>query len=120
MILLNFARKLDPISLELFKQMTGTKIDEQITLPIEATTIDEFISGFEKAALKLKLTDSELCADRIAINPSGNQIQMQVLAVYLFKKTGKLPMFIVTRAPAFGLSVRLEIQEVVDLQKWIE
>ncbi len=90
MILLNFARKLDPISLELFKQMTGTKIDEQITLPIEASTIDEFISGFEKAALKLKLTDSELCADRIAINPSGNQIQMQVSSGVFIQKDRKV------------------------------
>lgn len=120
MILLNFARKFDPISLELFHQMSGKKIDEQIMLPIEASTAESFITAWEKAAQKVNLTDEELSADRVVINPSGDIVQMQVLTAYLYKKTGKLPLIVVTRTGAFGLSSRHEIQEVIDLQKWIE
>jgi hypothetical protein len=119
-ILLNFARKFDPISLELFHQMAGRKIDEQVMLPLEAFSTADFMAAWDKAVIKLKLTDEDLSTDRVVINPSGNLAHMQVLVAVLYKKTGKMPLIVVTRTAAFGLSARSEIQEVVDLQKWIE
>ncbi len=117
MILLNFTRKMDSISLELFHQMTGLKISEQVMLPLESNSINGFISELDKAFQKVKLTDEELSSDRVVVNPSNNQNTMCALIAILKKKTGQMPYLMVTRPSAFGLSSRVELQEVIDLQE---
>ena len=120
MILLNFGKKMDTTSLEMFNQMCGQKITEQIMLPIDSSSTQGFMTELEKCFVKVKLSDEELGSDRVVINPSTNQYAMSVVMAYLLKKTGKLPYLIATRASAFGLSARMEINEVIDLQKWAE
>ena len=120
MILLNFNRKMDAINFEMFQQMTGYKITEQIMLPLEYSTLQGFIVELEKSFDRLKVTDAELNQDRIVINPSNNLYAMSILEAYLLHRTGKLPLLIVQRASMFGLSNRLEINEVIDLQEWAD
>jgi hypothetical protein len=115
MILLNFSKKMDSISLDLFRQMAGKKISEQIMLPTESSMPDEFIAELEKSFQKVRLTDEQLQADRIVINPPHNQYVTAMLLAYLLRKTGMLPYMIITRAPVFGLSARVEIVDVIDL-----
>jgi hypothetical protein len=120
MILLNFGRKLGQIGFEQFKQMTGFKITEQVMLPLEYITIQEFVVELDKSFKKLKLTDEELSQDRVVINPSLNQNAMSVLIAILLQKTGKLPFWMISRPSLFGVSLRSDLFEVIDLQAYAE
>ena len=120
MILLNFGRKLDSISLDLVRQIGSIQIEEQIMLPIEADEVNGFMTELQKAFAKVKLTEAELIRDRLVINPSRNRDAMLVFCAYLQGKCGRMPYIILTRTPPFGLSARVEISGVLDLQEWVE
>jgi hypothetical protein len=120
MILLNFGRKLDAITIDLVRQIGSIPIEEQIMLPIEAEDVDSFMAELQKLFAKVKLTETELTRERVVINPSRNRYAMMALCAYLLGKCGGLPYVIVTRSAPFGMSARVEVSGVIDLQEWLE
>lgn len=120
MILLNFGRKLDAVGIDLVRQIGKIAVEEQIMLPIEAEGVADFMKEIEKAFAKVKLTEEELSRARVVINPSRNRDAMLAFCAYLMGKCGAMPYLVVTRSAPFGLSARVEISDVIDLQEWLE
>lgn len=120
MILLNFGRKLDAIGIDLVRQIGKIPVEEQIMLPIEAESVADFMKELGKAFAKVKLTEAELTGARVIVNPSRNRDAMLAFCAYLMGKCGAMPYLVVTRSAPFGLSARVEISDVVDLQEWVE
>jgi hypothetical protein len=120
MILLNFGRKMDAITIDLVRRIGNIPIEEQIMLPVEADDVDSFMAELQKLFVRVKLTEAELVRDRVVINPSRNRNAMLALCAYLLGKCGGLPYVIVTRTAPFGMSARVEVSGVIDLQEWLD
>ena len=119
MILLNFGQKLNKLNFEQFQAMTGTKIAEQATMPVEYENHQAYLESLRKAFVKLGLTDEFLRGNEIAINPpSGSHAALCVLAE-IFRITGKFPMIVRNRPNLYGLMLGSDLSEVIDLEQII-
>jgi hypothetical protein len=115
MILLNYGQKLNSLTFEQFSAITGKKVAEQVMLPVEYEDHKRYIAEMERAFTKLRLTEESLKEADLVVNPPSNSQAALCVIADLFRITGKFPMIIRMRPSPFGMSIRSDIVEVIDL-----
>ena len=117
MILLNFGQKLRDIQFEQFTSLTSLKITEQIMLPIETSTEEDFHKRLNSMFAKVKLTDEELQRERYVIVPPPHSVVAIKVIGDLYQRTKLFPYVIQTASSVFGMSSGPLVVEVLDLEK---
>jgi len=117
MILLNFGPKMQKPGFDQINAMTGQKITEQVSLPLEYTDAGGFITELDSLFARVNLTTDELKKDRYALIPPGNSHAAIVLLIELFRRTGTHPYLVRTRLPLYGFHLGSDVAEVIDLEK---
>ena len=117
MILLNFGQKLQKIQFDQFNALTSLSITEQIMIPVESSTEEDFHKRLDSMFEKVKLTDEELQKEQFAIVPPPHSITAIKVISDLFKRTGQFPIVIRTISSTFGMTLGPMLGEVLDLEK---
>lgn len=117
MILLNFGPKMQKTGFDQFNALTGKKITEQISLPIEFNDATGFIQELDRLFAKVNLTSEDLKQDRLVLLPPPNSYAAIVLVLELFYRTGSYPYLIRTRPQLYGLQMGSDVAEVIDLEQ---
>ncbi len=116
MILLNFGSRLQKMAFDQITAISGLKITEQILLPLEnggQDSIEELNVLFQK----VKLTNEELCRDRLIMMPSPSSVVTALVILELKKRTGFYPYFIFTRPTLGSFRLSADVSAVMDLEK---
>lgn len=117
MILLNFGQKLQKFQFDQFNSLTSYTITEQIMLPVESSTEEDFHKRLDTMFVKVKLTDEELKKEQFAIVPPPHSITALKVIADLYKRTGQFPLVIKTASSTFGMTSGPMVGEVLDLEQ---
>jgi hypothetical protein len=121
MILLNFGPKMQKPGFDQINALTGQKITEQVSLPLEYSDAGRFIQELDALFAKVNLTTDELKKDRYALIPPGNSHAAIVVLIELYRRTGVHPYLLRTRLPLYGFHLGSDVVEAIDLEKeWSE
>ena len=117
MILLNFSQKLHGLQFDQINSLSPTKITEQVMLPFDSSSEEDIHKKLDLMFAKVKLTDEELQQDRVIILPPANTITTFKIVGDIYQRTGSFPLLIRLYMPLYGMTLRPEVVEVVDLQE---
>ena len=117
MILLNFGQKLHDLQFDQINSLTSMKITEQIILPFDSSSEEDMHKKLDMMFAKVKLTDEELQKDRVVILLPQHTIPALKVIGDIHQRTGSFPFVIRLSIPLFGMTLRPEIMEVLDLQE---
>lgn len=117
MILLNFGQKLHDLQFDQINSLTSLKITEQIMLPFDASSEEDIHKKLDMMFAKVKLTDEELQQDRVVILLPLHTITALKVIGDIQQRTGSFPFVLRISIPMFGMTLRPEIMEVLDLQE---
>jgi hypothetical protein len=116
MILINFGAAFRPLQIAQAEALLHEPITRVIDLSIKVDPDQEMLPQFKKSMAKLKLNDTDLCAEPVVINlPNQNYLAVMVLAE-LHGRMGYFPPILRARMKSSGLLPYYEVAEVIDLQ----
>jgi hypothetical protein len=115
MILLNYGQKLNSLTFEQFSAITGKKVTEQVMLPVEYEDHKRYLAEMRRGFVKMRLTDENLQDTELVVNPPSSPQAALCVIAELYHITGKFPMIMRMRPSPFGMSIRSDIVEVIDL-----
>ncbi len=116
MLLLNFSHPLTPDQIARIEALTGQKIDQTCSLPVQFDNQQDFLPQLAALVSQIPLSAEALQTEPILVNPPSLNFITALLLAELHGRMGYFPPIIRLRPIAGSLPPRYEVAEVLNLQ----
>jgi hypothetical protein len=115
MLLLNFGSKIGQIEIEQINALSHDKITEWVYLPVDPYNQAPFQQQLSGLYKKAKLTNEDFMKQTLVLNLPASALNAAIILADIHGRTGKFPLVIRLRPAMFGIRVRSDVVDLLDL-----